>query len=92
MDANKVYVTGLGKCGNHGFLTLVAYDRMTGARLWRTDKKPADGASAAGLRLTLAPDGGVIVTGQASRGFLDWYTVAFETTGLFGGKRSVTAG
>jgi hypothetical protein len=28
-----------------------------------------------------APDGSLVVTGQALRGFLDWYTVAFETTG-----------
>ena len=31
-----------GKCRYHGFLTVVAYDRATGARLWRTDKKPSD--------------------------------------------------
>ena len=81
IDDAKVYVTGLGKVGINGFLTVVAYDRVTGARLWRTDKKPADGGNAAGLRMTLAPDGSVVATGQASRGFLDWYTVAFETTG-----------
>jgi PKD repeat protein len=63
------------------FLSVVAYDRATGARLWRTDKKPADGTSAAGLWMAKAPDGSIVVTGQASRGFLDWYTVAFETTG-----------
>ena len=81
VDASRVYVTGLGNVGITGFLTVVAYDRATGARLWRTDKKPADGGSAAGLRLALAPDGSVVATGQASRGFLDWYTVSFETTG-----------
>ena len=81
VDAAKVYVTGLGNVGITGFLTVVAYDRATGARLWRTDKKPVDGGSAAGLRMALAPDGSVVATGQASRGFLDWYTVAFETTG-----------
>ncbi len=81
IDAAKVYVTGLGKVGINGFLTVVAYDRATGVRLWRTDKKPADGGNAAGLRMTLAPDGSLVATGQASRGFLDWYTVAFETTG-----------
>ena len=31
--------------------------------------------------MDLAPDGSLVVAGQASRGFLDWYTVAFETTG-----------
>jgi len=81
LDADRVYVTGLGNVGPNGFLTVVAYDRATGARLWRKDKKPADGTSATGLRMDLAPDGSVVVTGQASRGFLDWYTVAFETTG-----------
>ena len=81
VDDTRVYVTGLGKVGITGFLTVVAYDRVTGARLWRTDTKPADAVSAAGLRMDIAPDGSLAVTGQASRGFLDWYTVAFETTG-----------
>jgi hypothetical protein len=40
-------------------------------RLWRRDLKPADAADAAGLRIALAPDGGVIATGQANRGFSD---------------------
>jgi len=81
VDGGRVYVTGQGNVGISGFLTVVAYDRATGARLWRTDRKPADAASAAGLRMDLAPDGSLVVAGQASRGFLDWYTVAFETTG-----------
>jgi PKD repeat protein len=86
VDATRVYVTGQGVTdpgtpAMKYFLTVVAYDRATGARLWRTDKKPADGNSAAGLWMAKAPDGSVVVTGQASRGFLDWYPVAFETTG-----------
>ncbi|MEO8356278.1 MAG: PKD domain-containing protein [Chloroflexota bacterium] len=81
VEATRVYVTGQGNVGSTGFLTVVAYDRATGARLWRTDKKPADGTGASGLRISKAPDGSLVVTGQASRGFLDWYTVAFETTG-----------
>ncbi len=81
MDASKVYVTGQGNVGINTFLAVVAYDRSTGVRLWRTDKKPVDGTGAAGLRIAKAPDGSVVATGQASRGFLDWYTVAFETTG-----------
>ena len=81
VDATRVYVTGLGKVGIIGYLTVVAYDRVTGARLWRTDTKPADASNAAGLRMDIAPDGSLAVTGQAARGFLDWYTVAFETTG-----------
>lgn len=63
------------------WLTVVAYDRQNGARLWRRDTKPADAGSSAGLRTALAPDGSLVVTGQASRGFLDWYTVGLETTG-----------
>lgn len=81
MDGAKVYVTGLGNVGMNSFLTVIAYDRVTGARLWRTDKKPADAGNAAGLRISMAPDGSLVATGQALRGFLDWYTVAFETTG-----------
>jgi hypothetical protein len=81
VDATRVYVAGAGNVGINGLLTVVAYNRVTGARLWRTDRKPADAASAAGLWMDLAPDGSLVVAGQASRGFLDWYTVAFETTG-----------
>ena len=86
VDATRVYVTGQGVtgAGTPGltyFLTVVGYDRATGKRLWRTDKKPADGSSAAGLRMDLASDGSLVVTGHASRGFLDWYTVALATTG-----------
>ena len=86
VDASRVYVTGQGVTGAGTpalkyYLTVVAYDRATGARLWRKDKKPADANDAAGLRMALAPDGSLVVTGQTNRGFLDWYTVAFETTG-----------
>ena len=86
VDATRVYVTGQGVT-NPGtpemeyHLTVVAYDRATGARLWRTDKKPADATDAAGLWMAMAPDGSLVATGQTNRGFLDWYTVAFETTG-----------
>ena len=87
VDAGRVYVTGQGVTGAGTpavayLMTVVAYDRATGTRLWRTDKKPVGAAEAAGLRIALAPDGSVVVTGQVSRGFLDWYTVAFETNGL----------
>lgn len=81
VDTTRVYVTGEGDVGVAGFLTVVAYDRASGARLWRTDKRPADAGNAAGLRMDLAPNGSVVVAGQASRGFLDWYTVSFETSG-----------
>ncbi|MBI5963735.1 MAG: cadherin-like beta sandwich domain-containing protein [Chloroflexi bacterium] len=86
VDATRVYVagqgvTGVGTPAISYFLTVVAYDRTTGARLWRTDKKPADGSSTAGLWMAQAPDGSLVVAGQTNRGFLDWYTVAFENTG-----------
>ena len=87
VDATRVYVTGQSFTGAgtpalRYFLTVVAYDRATGARLWRRDKTPADGSYAQGLWMALAPDGSLVVAGQANRGFLDWYTVAFETTGV----------
>ena len=86
VDASRVFVTGqtftgAGTPALKYFLAVVAYDRATGARLWRRDLKPADAADAAGLRMTLLPDGGVVATGQTNRGFLDWYTVALEPTG-----------
>lgn len=80
-DASRVYVAGHGRTGITDCLTVVAYDRATGARLWRTDRKPADASGASGLRIALAPDGSLLVAGQAQRGFLDWYTVRMETTG-----------
>jgi outer membrane protein assembly factor BamB len=86
LDGKRVYVTGQGATGAGTpalkyFLTVVAYERATGKRLWRTDRKPADGSDAFGLRMAMAPDGSLAVTGQTNRGFLDWYTVALETTG-----------
>ena len=81
-DASHVYVAGQGNVGITAFLTVVAYDRATGARLWRTDRKPVDATGAAGLWIDLAPNGSLVVTGQASRGFLDWYTVGLQVTGV----------
>ena len=81
VDATRVYVAGAGNVGIAGYLTVVAYDRATGNRLWRTDAKPADAVSAAGLLMALAPNGNLVVTGQASRGFLDWYTVSLAPSG-----------
>ncbi len=81
MDASRVFVTGTGNVGTDGFVTVVAYARSNGAQLWRTDTRPATNSSGAGgLRIALAPDGSVVVAGQAGL-FLDWYTVAFEATG-----------
>ena len=86
VDDTRAYVVGHGATGAGTpqlayWLTVVAYDRFTGKRLWRTDAKPDDAGNAAGLRIARAPDGSVVATGQAQRGFLDWYTVAFETFG-----------
>ena len=63
VDSTRVYVTGMGVTGASPpalayWLTVVAYNRATGARLWRTDLKPADAHEAAGLRIALAPDRG----------------------------------
>jgi len=86
VDPTCVYVTGQGvtdpgTVGMRYWLSVVAYDRATGARLWRTDKMPVDGSQAAGLWMAKAYDGSIVVTGQAARGFLDWYTVVFEING-----------
>ena len=68
VDATRVYVTGQGATGAGTpalayWLTVVAYDRATGARLWRMDRKAADATEAAGLRIDLAPDGSLVVAG-----------------------------
>ena len=86
VDATRAYVVGQGVTGAGTpqlayWLTVVAYDRFTGARLWRTDTRPDGALAAAGLWIARAPDGSLVATGQAQRGFLDWYTVAFETSG-----------
>jgi hypothetical protein len=81
VDDTRVYVTGQGNVGINGFLTVVAYDRFTGQRLWRTDRVPSGSSSAAGRRMAKADDGSVVVAGQAAFGFLDWYLVALEPTG-----------
>ena len=81
VDATRVYVTGQGNVGINGFLTVVAYDRATGARLWRTDANPAT-CCAIGLRIALAPDGSLVVAGRtATGGYFDWWIVAMNTNG-----------
>lgn len=86
VDATRVYVTGQGVT-NPGtssmayHLSVVAYDRATGARLWRTDSSPSsNGAGAIGLRIALAPDGSLAVAGTAGL-YLDWWTVAINPNG-----------
>jgi PKD repeat protein len=81
IDASQVYVTGQGSVGINSYLTVVAYDRATGERLWRTDKNPPNGSNGTGIRMAMAPDGSLVVTGMALVGFLDWYTVGIETNG-----------
>ncbi len=81
MDATRVYVTGRGNVGINGFLTVIAYDRATGARLWRTDSNPPTG-NARGARIALAPDGSLVVAGLTSAGgYFDWWTVALNNNG-----------
>lgn len=86
MDTGRVYVTGQGATSSPNqlpkyYLSVVAYNRSNGARLWRTDRNPADGSHSFGLWLARAPNGSLVATGQTSRGFLDWYTVAYRTDG-----------
>jgi hypothetical protein len=81
VDATRVYVTGQGNIGINGFLTVVAYDRATGVRLWRTDANPAT-CCAIGERIALAPDGSLVVAGHtATGGYFDWWIVAMNTNG-----------
>ncbi len=81
VDATRVYVTGEGNVSTSFFLTVVAYDRATGTRLWRTDANPPT-CCAYGSRIALAPDGSLVVAGQASSGgYFDWWIVAFNTSG-----------
>ena len=85
VDATRAYVVGQGVTGAGTpqlayWLTVVAYDRVSGARVWRADTRP-DGTLAAGLWIARAPDGSLVATGHTQRGFLDWYTVALETSG-----------
>ncbi len=81
VDATRVYVTGQGNVGINGFLTVVAYDRATGARLWRTDANPPI-CCAIGSRIALAPDGSLVVAGRtATGGYFDWWIVAMNTNG-----------
>jgi PKD repeat protein len=81
VDNTTVYVSGMGNVGINGFLTVVAYDRASGARWWRTDANPPTG-SASGPRVALAPDGSLVVAGQTSSGgYFDWWIVALNTNG-----------
>jgi PKD repeat protein len=85
-DATRVYVAGQGVTGAgtpsiRYLLTVIAYNRSTGARLWRTDSTPA-GSQAIGQRVALAPDGSLVAAGfTSSGGYLDWWTVALEVSG-----------
>ena len=81
VDSARVYVTGEGNIGTSGFLTVVAYDRATGTRLWRTDANPPTGL-AYGTRIALAPDGSLAVAGRTSTGgYFDWWIVSLNTNG-----------
>lgn len=86
VDDNRVYVTGMGVtgAGTPGIayhLTVIAYNRVTGARLWRTDSRPTAGL-AAGLRIALTADNGLVAAGQASASsYLNWWIVAMDRSG-----------
>jgi PKD repeat protein len=81
VDATRVYVTGQGNVGINGFLTVVAYDRATGTRQWRTDANPPT-CCAIGQRIALAPDGSLVVAGRtATGGYFDWWIVAMNSNG-----------
>lgn len=80
-DASKVYVAGIGNVGTAQYLTVSAFDRTTGAQLWRTDERPAGATAAQGLWMDLTPAGDVVVAGVASFGFLDWYIASFSPSG-----------
>lgn len=86
VNGGHVYVTGQGYTGASTpaltyFLTVVAYDRATGARLWRTDTNPPTG-TASGSRIALASDGSLVVAGRTSAGgYFDWWTVALNGDG-----------
>ena len=69
VDAARVYVTGEGNVGTSGFLTVVAYDRATGARLWRTDANPPI-CCAYATRIAKAPDGSLVVAGRDIVGWI----------------------
>lgn len=87
VETDRIYVAGQGQTGVGTpqitqWLTVIAYDRATGTRLWRTDKKPAgSSAPAGGAWIAKAPDGSLRVAGYGLFNFLDWYTVALETNG-----------
>lgn len=87
VENDRIYVAGQGQTGVGTpaitqWLTVIAYDRSTGTRLWRTDKKPAGSTGpSAGSWIAKAPDGSLRVGGFGTFGFLDWYTVALETNG-----------
>ncbi|MBI5016055.1 MAG: PKD domain-containing protein [Deltaproteobacteria bacterium] len=88
VGSGRVYVTGQSYTGAGTpalayFLTVVSYDRATGARQWRTDSSPGSLAMAVGQRIALAPDGGLVATGYTSPGgYTDWWTVAVEADGV----------
>lgn len=94
VDGSKVYVAGQGFTGVSTpaltyYLTVIAYDRATGARLWRTDKRPAASTIAGGYWMSKAPDGSIAVTGFSMG---DWYTVSYTTNGAVRWEASRAAG
>ncbi len=88
VDDTRVYVTGQGVTGAGTpaiayHLTVIAYNRATGARLWRTDSRPPAPSNAAGYRVALAPNGSLVAAGTASASsYLNWWIVAMDRNGI----------
>jgi hypothetical protein len=96
VDDTRVYVTGQGVTGAgtpalRYFLTVVAYDRATGARRWRTDKTPADGSYAMGLWMAKAPDGAWSWPARPIVGSSTGTPWPSRPPGRFGGRPFATA-
>jgi PQQ-like domain len=80
VDATRVYVVGQGTIGIRGVLSVVAYDRATGMRLWRADSAPAGTDPAIGFHVALAPGGGVVVAGYGAGGGY-WWNASIDAGG-----------
>jgi len=79
IDATRVYVAGQGNVGTQAVVSVVAYDRATGARVWRTDS--ASGTDpATGLFMAPTPRGGLVVAADGAGGGY-WWTVALDASG-----------
>ncbi len=87
VDDTRVYVTGQGVTGAGTpaiayHLTVIAYNRATGARLCARTRATAS-SNAAGYRVALVPDGSLVAAGTTSASsYLDWWIVAMDRNGI----------